>query len=202
MGIYVVWIRDGMGEGIVRGGDGWKEMTDWLCLRFICFWKLRPREDNSHLFFKSTGEWARGCWLITWQRRSRHTMNFTTDKSLGHWNHWPSALWVGWHALLQRPSDTSVWRSINVVLLGGRRMDKLMAGFLHSSLAIFILNPIPVLRRYPTMILKKSFSFHLILMGRKEDRKSFSGKKVSFLYRKGRVAQTSVIHINTMDLNT
>jgi hypothetical protein len=92
----------------------------------LFFCKLWPWEDNGHLFSMSAGEWARGRWLIMWQRGSGHTMNFTTDKLLGHWNYWPSALWVGWHALLWRPPDTSVWPSINVVWPRRRRMGKFM----------------------------------------------------------------------------
>lgn len=120
--------RMGAGEGIMRSDDGWKEVADEFCLRLSRFYVVRPWEDNGHLFSMSTEEWARGRWLIRWQRRSGHTMNFTADKLRGHWNHWPSALWVGWHALLWRPPDTSVWPRINVVWPRRRRMDKFMLG--------------------------------------------------------------------------
>lgn len=63
---------------------------------------------------------------------------------------------------------------------------QLMAGFLHSNLARFILNPIRALRRkcrYLTTILKMSFSFHFTLLKRLKSEGTFHGESVISLQK-------------------
>lgn len=162
-----------------------------------------PMEENSHLFL-STGEWARGYWLITWLRR------FRVHNEFHNWQ-------VSWTLdPLTKCSVNGVkcpsLEAIRHICLAEykcctpRRVKngQLMAGFLHSSLAVFILNPISVLRRwsrFPTAILKMA-SLFTSFSWKREEWGNFLEKNVWFIYRKRHVARISAIRVNIMYLKT
>lgn len=108
-------------------------------------------------------------------------MNFITDEFFGHWNHSPM-LWE-W-------GEMPLSGAIRHICLAeyefcATRREK--NGFLHSSLVIFISNPIPVLRRsrFPTMILKTSFCFLFILLRREKSEGTSQGRQCDVLTEKG-----------------
>lgn len=160
-----------------------------------------PTEENSHLFFLSTGEWARGYWLITWLRRFRvhnefHNwqVSWTLDpltKCSVSGVKCPSLEAIR-HICLAKYKCGAPWRVKN---------GQLMAGFLHSSLAIFILNPISVLRMrswFPPVILKMSSLF--TSLWKKRRMKEFLREEYVISLQKGHVAHTLAIHMNIMYL--
>lgn len=50
-----MWCGFRIGDIIKTTDDGWKEGTDELCVRLLCFRMLCPREDNGYLFSLCTG---------------------------------------------------------------------------------------------------------------------------------------------------
>lgn len=74
---------------------------------------------------------------------------------------------------------------------------QLMAGVPHSSPAIFVLNPNPALRRrsrFPTTLLKPSFSFYFILQKERRGKKLLKEGRVISLPKRSCVSYCSHSH--------
>ena len=139
----------------------------WAVHKLLCFRMLWHRGDNGYLFVLLVHwEWAREYWLITWLRRSRICKEFHNWQF--PWTLEPLTKCSVSGVKCPSPGAIKCICPAEYKCSATQREKngQLMVGFLLSNLAIFILNPIPVLRRkcrYSTMILKMS-SFHFVLL--------------------------------------